>query len=957
MCSTESRAPLIRIFSTLLASFFRTLITDHRSLITFTAFTLSLTASAAPSEALTKKAMEHFETYCFSCHDEDVKKGDVDLYEALASKEFDGKWAFENLITHKMPPAKKKQPTAAERQTMLDFLVARQPAPKKHDYRRISRHEFVQSVNDLLGTKLDLAKTIPDDRGTNYFDTDRRIKLSTEQLSSYFSVADRMLEEAFPADGHLTERVWVTGKIRDSHETYRIYHRPYKEGTLLSWTRANNGNSYSFFIDGFEPPVPGWYELTFDAAKVGGFPEDVSLQVFAGKYYYADDRPQPQRLIDVISLANSELKSFTVRGYLHPGESVSVHAYSKHNFRQRNPKVGAYLKQMKARGPLLDGWPTVSYQTVFAGLPIAAQSREVLETSGFQTNLQKIGGSITVSSEQPGMEKEKMQDGSNLTFWHTRYTPTVAKPPHYVDLHNPKGATINGLSFATWTGGNGNGLVKAYEIYFSEDGKSWGNKVMDGGLDVRLGNEQYVVFPEASRSSFIRFLVTDAVSLDGKSIASIGKLDVTLPEEPVSSTATIAVSGSADDLRMVIKRFAERAFASTLTENEMAPYYQVGLDHFGERKDFVAAAKVGIKSIITSHRFLIAPGAHKNQSQQTAADLARTLWLSVPDPQLSEQANADTLKGGTLRKEIERMLAAPQSERMVHSFCSQWLNLRGLNKVAPSLKLYPAYNDLLNHSLPLETEAYFANLIADNHTVSHLIDSDFTFLNQRLAQHYEVPGIYGQHLRKVKLPANSPRGGLMTMASILKVTADGFQTSPILRGAWVSKNIVGTTLSPPPPLEEVTEPDHSGHKTLKQQIDEHKKNKACYACHKSIDPYGFALENFDATGAWRTKYTVETPHPATFMYRPKGYFKVGASVDASSEINDVAFDDIAGLKKLLLSDHKKLSYNLMRKFYEYANGKEPNLQQRLDLYAIIPDNRNDARVRDLLVDVLLYSSK
>ena len=128
----------------------------------------------------------------------------------------------------------------------------------------------------------------------------------------------------------------------------------------------------------------------------------------------------------------------------------------------------------------------------------------------------------------------------------------------------------------------------------------------------------------------------------GTSIASIGKLDVTLPETPVSATATIAVAGSANDLRMVIKRFAERAFASTLTENEMAPYYQVGLDHFGERKDFVAAAKVGLKSIITSHRFLIAPGAHKNQSQQTAADLARTLWLSVPDPQLSEQANADT---------------------------------------------------------------------------------------------------------------------------------------------------------------------------------------------------------------------------------------------------------------------------------------------------------------------------
>ena len=286
--------------------------------------------------------MELFENHCFDCHDEDVKKGNVNMANLFDDGSFDGTLMFENLITAKMPPKNKKQPNAEEKRAMLDWLAKRQAENKPAPYRRISRHEFVHSLNDLLGIKLDLTGEIPDDRGTFDFDSDRRIKLTKEMLGSYFKVADRMLEFAFPTEGFAPERIWVTNKIKDSHKTYNIYTRPYKEGILFSWTRANNGNSYSFFYDNFDPPVPGWYELTFDAMKMGSFPEDVSIEVFAGKYYYADDRPQPQRLLDVISLGNREMKSHTIKVLLRPGENVSVHCYSKHNFRQRNGNKGAY---------------------------------------------------------------------------------------------------------------------------------------------------------------------------------------------------------------------------------------------------------------------------------------------------------------------------------------------------------------------------------------------------------------------------------------------------------------------------------------------------------------------------------------------------------------------------------------------------------------------------------------
>jgi hypothetical protein len=914
-------------------------------------------ANPAISPKLKEAALEQFENHCFDCHDGEAKKGDLDLANLFEKGDFDGSLIFEHLITAKMPPKNKKQPRAEEKRLMLDWLGKRQAESAPNSFRRISRHEFVHSVNDLLGVKLDLTGMIPEDRGTHDFDSDRRVLLTRQMLTSYFTVADEMLEFAFPVKGFAQERIWVTNKIKDSQKSYNIYTRKYREGILFSWTRAFNGNSYSFFYDNFDPPVKGWYELTFDAMKLGAFKEDVSIEVFAGKHYYADDRPQPQRLLDVISLGNRELKSSTIRVFLHPGELVSVHCYSKHTFRKQKGEQGAYIKQLKVRGPMLDQWPPSSYQNVFGGLPMKAPLREAINASVSQTKLKAIGGNISVSSFQKGMEKEKLQDGSNRTFWHTRFKPTLAKPPHYVILENPKGKQIEGLSYATWSGGNGNGQVKAYSIHLSDDGKSWGAPIIEGELEIRLASEQPILFPKPTTRRFIKFLVTDAFTLDGRSLASIGKLDVMTVLPTVGFTLPVSVSSeSVDDLKKVIRRFVQKAFSSNLTDEELAPYYQVSINALKEHGDFVEAAKVGLKAVICSHRFLMAPGEHENRSYSIASDLARILWLSVPDKELLALSSTDKLTGNTLEAQINRMLQDEKGQRMIHSFCDQWLNLRSFNKVTPSLKLYPLYNDLLNHYLPLETEAYLNHLVQENLPVGHLIDADFSFLNQRLAQHYGIEGVVGQQMRKVSFGPGVPRGGLLTMGSVLKVTADGFDTSPIRRGAWISKNIAGNTLSPPPEEVKAIEPEHGKEAaTLREQIEQHKNNPACYACHKSIDPYGFALENFDATGQRRMKYRVKLPHRGTFQYRPQGYFKLAGEVDAAGEIDKDKFEDVFGLKKILLSDHKKVAYNFIKKFFEYANGYKPNLKQRLHLHAMISDNAGQCRMKDLIAGVLVYS--
>jgi hypothetical protein len=245
------------------------------------------------------------------------------------------------------------------------------------------------------------------------------------------------------------------------------------------------------------------------------------------------------------------------------------------------------------------------------------------------------------------------------------------------------------------------------------------------------------------------------------------------------------------------------------------------------------------------------------------------------------------------------------------------------------------------------------HVIQENLPARTLIDSNFSFLNQRLARHYGVPGVLGQNLRLVEFPEGSPRGGLMTMGSILKVTTDGYDTSPILRGAWISKNIVGTPLSPPPESIPAFEPEHDQATTLKEQIEQHKENRACYSCHKSIDPYGFALENFDATGEWRESYKIKLPHHSTFIYRPQGYFRAGGVIDAAGEIDGQKFENVFGLKQALVAQERKIAYNFAKKFFEYAGGAKPDLSQRIRLWNFLGEESKNGRLQNLVIGVLL----
>ena len=758
--------------------------------------------NAVAQNVVSGHAAAHFTKFCMDCHDEDVQEGGLDLGASLSNPDTDWTLPFENLITGKMPPAETAQPSTTERDAMLNYLASRQPKRDLKHYRRLSRHEFMNSLNDLIGVELDLLGELPEDRDTHVYDTSTDILLTKDLLAANFDVADEVLDYAFPAEGFGEQKTWTCNVIQKC--SLQHFSRPHLDGTLFSCFRQKNSAFFPYFYQGFVSPVTGEYQLSVNAQKLGSFHGDVALMVFAGHFYGEPTQTTPKRLLSIFSV-DASMRSHTTKALLNAGEEIAVFCYSPHTMQKTQVKnkepIGTYIEKLSIKGPVYSSWPPPAYKR-FKGLSL-------------QTT-------VTAGQHEIGVE----------------------------------------------------------------------------------------------------------------------------------STSPIS------DLKQVIKTFAEYAFCTSLTDEEVLQYHQLSVAEFRNSGDLVSAAKEGMRAILCSPRFLLHPGFRANDSYDSAAKLAHILWLSVADEPLMALAQRDELKGKRLEIEVERMLADDKSQRMIQSFCAQWLELRRFDESSPSPKMYPQYDDIANHYLPMETEAYLAWSIQHNLPVSTLVDSDFSILNQRLARHYGIEGVSGHDMRRVKLPADSPRGGLLTMGSILKSTSDGYVTSPILRGAWISKNIVGTTLSPPPPnVEAINLKTEAAQKvmTIKQQLAEHKRQTTCNACHQSIDPYGHALESFDPSGRWRDKYRVALPHKKTFIWEAKGLFKETATVDPSGDLYGKPFRDVGELKQILAASPEKLAYNLAKQFFHYANGYKADLRQCIDLHQLVTSGDADMGLRDILRTTIIYS--
>jgi len=674
------------------------------------------------------------------------------------------------------------------------------------------------------------------------------------------------------------------------------------------------------------------------------------------------------------------------RVWLEPGEKVSFHVMTLPGTGPRNTAAangvrsyegpGVAFDWFEIEGPVLDSWPPESQQRLFGKTPIGAFPRPPLP------------GVPTVSPDQPlHLSAADSLSGVGKKLGNVWYLNIEGAASTKVNLAEP-GRYELAVTTSETAAGDEDSLMRL---------------LID---DVPLAHGQFAVRatrdqPKTFRRTFaapsagpveigIEFL-NDFFDEKTKADRNLLIHEIVITPKPSKEEHKLPKT---PDVRTLLLEFANRAFRRPVSLTEMEPYAKIVTEQLSAGQSFEESMIAGYKALLCAPDFLflgLEDGASMTDFQvrrkqhgsaaleghraefALASRLSYFLWNSLPDDRLRKLAASGKLsQPKTLLGEIDRMLKDLRSDRFVEHFLDQWLELRDIDFTTPDRQLYPEFDPWLRDSMLAETRAYFRKLIDENRGVDHVVDSEFVLINQRLAELYDIRGVAGGQLQEVKLTSESPRGGLLTQAAILKVTANGTATSPVLRGAWVTERILGIPIKPPPPNIPAVEPDASGAVTIREQIERHRADPACASCHKVMDPPGLALESFDVIGGWRDRYRasgrpqkIKVPGQKQKVLEPtievlgsrgrKVTIRLGGQVDPSGVLPDGrAFDNLQSLKQLLLEQREQLARNVAQKLAIYATGRGHRFSDREIIDSIVSGARqSDYGIRTLIERVVL----
>jgi hypothetical protein len=389
-----------------------------------------------------------------------------------------------------------------------------------------------------------------------------------------------------------------------------------------------------------------------------------------------------------------------------------------------------------------------------------------------------------------------------------------------------------------------------------------------------------------------------------------------------------------DCAKKIIANLARRAFRQPVDEADL----QTPLEFYCQghaQGGFEAGIESALASLLVNPQFLFRieldpPGAvsgrpYRISDLELASRLSYFLWSSMPDDELLDLATAGKLsQPDVLEGQVRRMLADPRSRSLATNFAGQWLYLRNLDSIIPDMRLFPDFDDNLRQALRQETELLFENVLRDDRSVLEFLNADYTYLNERLARHYGIPHVYGTRFRRVAVDDESHRGGLLGHGSILTVSSYATRTSPVIRGHWILKNFVGMPPPPPPPNVPALEDNTvSALLSVRERLKQHRANEACASCHDMMDPVGFALENFDAVGRWRT-------------------MEAGQPIDATGGLPDGSeFTGVEGLERALLARPELFVRTLTEKLMTFALGRGVEYSDAPAVRKILRESRGD----------------
>ncbi len=852
--------------------------------------------------------------YCTSCHNAEDKKGRLDL-TGLAFDAADAAnlavWVkvHDRVQAGEMPPRTRARPDAARQQTFVEDLaqsiVAAERAALAGEgratLRRLNRQEYENALRDLLGVPwAQIANRLPED-GEAY-----RFNKSGEALDVSYLTMERFMDSA----NYALRLATATGLERPAKTTRKLYARD--EPSLRNWWPRENGT------------LPD--RLSFPVLDSRAQPD-----VRVGRAPATSPETREREAVGRVSSIFSD-----AGGYSWNGWRVPVAARYKVRIAGYTIWVGGggvarwfYEGQGAEKAPVYHTllWHRPNLDEVYKGRrnePIG-----VYAAGGGQT---RPVGAVDFTPEPTVQEVEVFlrpgevlrTDGCRL--FRTRVNGTDEQ---YV---NPL-ATEDG--------------IPGYAVQWIEiEGPFYDDPV--GGAGYQLLFDQLKLAPskEAGRGVPLEVGPAPATARRGLSPAPAtgrggpGAARAAMRETPYE----VESEAPRKDAERLLRSFIQKAYRKPADEGDVERFLALFDDQMKQGHSFTRSLLSAYTAVLASPGFVFVeekPG--RLDDHALATRLALFLWNSVPDDTLRALADKGELhKPEVLRAQTERMLADPKAERFVEAFTDYWLDLRKIDETSPSTTLYNDYelDDPLKLAALEETRLFFAELLRADLPARNVVDSDFTFLNERLAEHYGIKGVSGVNFRKVQLPADSVRGGLMTQASVLKVTANGTTTSPVLRGHWITERILGLETPPPPPTVEAVQPDIRGAVTIRQQLEKHRTNASCAACHSKMDPPGFALESFDVMGAYRERYRAASDDvPPVKGYGMDGQafkFHYALPVDSAGTLPDGReFKDVRELKKLLVQDEAPIARNLVRQLTVFATGAPARFSDREEVEKIL----------------------
>lgn len=864
-------------------------------------------AFGAPLPASTETFVER---YCAACHNDVDKEAGLDLthftFEPGDSNNL-LKWVriHDRVQAGEMPPKEKARPDASNAATFLSGIstsvVTREQEAFQRDgralRRRLNRDEYENALRDLFAAPwLQIKGQFPEDGEAHRFNKlGNALDVSHVHMSRYLSAADYAIREALAAK-----------LVQPPTTTVRHYARDQR--TLTTKFTPNIFNSSP---DRMTYPVLGW-------------------------------TPQPDVRFNRAPLSVGEADPTT--------RELEAVGWVSSNY-----VTGFTYRWDQFRAPVAG-----RYRIRFSGYTLWAAPGGV--QMSFKGETDKVGTARKPNPNVPDYDQISRGRTHEPVTVYTRNGIMNRRVGEF-DL-TPEPAVYD--LGETWLLANETLVPDASRLYRSRP-NNFRNPLMtpDGAPSVafRWMEVEGPLYDESSNTGY-RLLFGD-LPLRRMAAGKKGGIPVPVvvprdpPEDgrragqrviPVQDVPVEVVSANPPgDARRLLTGFIARAYRRETTAADVAPFVALFEERMQAGLSFTEAMVASYTAVLASPNFVFVddqPGALNDYALATR--LALFLSNSAPDEALrAKAARGELTRPEVLRAETERLLNDPKSRRFVDAFLDYWVDLRKVEDTTPSTTLYNDYylDDSLTEAAQLETQLYFAEMVKRNLPARTIVDSDFTFLNERLARHYDIPGVTGSRMQRITLPPDSPRGGFMTQASVLKVTANGTTTSPVLRGRWILERILGLEIPPPPPVPAV-EPDIRGAVTIRQQLEKHREDASCASCHSKMDPPGFALESFDIFGGWRDRYrALDEKKPAEKGLGKNGQpfaFHYGLPVDAAGELPDGRpFKDIREFKQMLRNEDAQMARNLVQQLVVYATGAPVRFSDRPQIEKLVEQTRAD----------------